>query len=230
MIKSQPTAAVSRWPIWVAALGVLVFGLLFIAGGGYLATLGGSLYFLLAGLGMLVSSVLLFKQRLSGAWLFAAVMVASIIWALMDAGLVFWPLVSRLFALAVLSLVVALVYPTLLKANGLSGNGGYGLSAVLAVAIVAGAWGMFQPHASVSPTGDGPGLTKVDPAKAQKDWAHYGNDEGGSRFAALDQINRSNVSKLVPAWTYQTGDVAISNGNGAEDQMTPLQVGDKVFI
>ena len=25
-------AAVSRWPIWVAALGVLVFGLLFIAG------------------------------------------------------------------------------------------------------------------------------------------------------------------------------------------------------
>ena len=230
MIKSQPTAAVSRWPIWVAALGVLVFGLLFIAGGGYLATLGGSLYFLLAGLGMLVSSVLLFKQRLSGAWLFAAVMVASIIWALMDAGLVFWPLVSRLFALAVLSLVVALVYPTLLKANGLSGNGGYALSAVLAVAIVAGAWGMFQPHASIAPTGDGPGLTKVDPANAQKDWAHYGNDEGGSRFAALDQINRSNVSKLVPAWTYQTGDVAVSNGNGAEDQMTPLQVGDKVFI
>ena len=37
------------------------------------------------------------------------------------------------------------------------------------------------------------------------------------------------MSKLVPAWTYQTGDVAISNGNGAEDQMTPLQVGDKVF-
>ncbi|KAB0492413.1 glucose/quinate/shikimate family membrane-bound PQQ-dependent dehydrogenase [Pseudomonas psychrophila] len=230
MINAQPSAAVSRWPIWVAALGVLVFGLLFVAGGGYLATLGGSLYFLLAGLGMVASSILLFKKRLAGAWLFAAVMVASVIWALVDAGLVFWPLVSRLFALAVLSLVVALVYPTLRKANGLSGNAGYGLSAVLAVAITAGAWGMFQPHASVAPTGNGPGLTKVDPDKAQKDWAHYGNDEGGSRFAALDQINRSNVSKLVPAWTYQTGDVAISNGNGAEDQMTPLQVGDKVFI
>ena len=230
MNKPQPSAAVSRWPIWVAALGVLVFGLLFIAGGGYLATLGGSLYFLIAGLGMLVSAVLLFKRRLAGAWLFAAVMVASLVWALVDAGLVFWPLVSRLFALAVLSLVVALAYPTLRKANGLAGNGGYALGAVLAVAIAAGFWGMFQPHASIAPTGDGPGLTQVDPAKAQKDWAHYGNDEGGSRFAALDQINRSNVSKLVPAWTYQTGDVAISDGNGAEDQMTPLQVGDKVFI
>ena len=230
MINSKPSAPASRWPVWVAALGVLVFGLLFVAGGGYLATLGGSLYFLLAGLGMIAASVLMFKQRLWGAWLFAAVMVASIVWALLDAGWVFWPLVSRLFALAVLSLVVALAYPSLRKANGLGGNGGYALGAVLAVAIAGGFWGMFLPHASVSPTGDGPGLTKVDPANAQKDWAHYGNDEGGSRFAALDQINRSNVSKLAPAWTYHTGDVAISDGNGAEDQMTPLQVGDKVFI
>ena len=230
MINSKPSAPASRWPVWVAALGVLVFGLLFVAGGSYLATLGGSLYFLLAGLGMIAASVLMFKQRLWGAWLFAAVMVASIVWALLDAGWVFWPLVSRLFALAVLSLVVALAYPSLRKANGLGGNGGYALGAVLAVAIAGGFWGMFLPHASVSPTGDGPGLTKVDPANAQKDWAHYGNDEGGSRFAALDQINRSNVSKLAPAWTYHTGDVAISDGNGAEDQMTPLQVGDKVFI
>ena len=89
MINSQPSAAVSRWPIWVAALGVLVFGLLYVAGGGYLATLGGSLYFLLAGLGMVASSILLFKKRLAGAWLFAAVMVASVIWAVVDAGLVF---------------------------------------------------------------------------------------------------------------------------------------------
>lgn len=79
MNKSQPAATVSRWPIWIAALGVLVFGLLFIAGGGYLATLGGSLYFVLAGIGMLVASVLMFKRRVVGAWLFAAVMVASVI-------------------------------------------------------------------------------------------------------------------------------------------------------
>ncbi|PJN92221.1 membrane-bound PQQ-dependent dehydrogenase, glucose/quinate/shikimate family, partial [Bacillus sp. mrc49] len=62
------------------------------------------------------------------------------------------------------------------------------------------------------------------------DWAHYGNTEGGSRFAALDQINRSNVDKLKVAWTYHTGDVAESDGNGAEDQLTPLQIGNKVFI
>ncbi|MBD8623099.1 glucose/quinate/shikimate family membrane-bound PQQ-dependent dehydrogenase [Pseudomonas sp. CFBP 13727] len=231
MTKPQPSPAVRRWPIWVAALGVLVFGLLYLAGGGYLATLGGSWYFLLAGLGMTVAAIALFKSRLLGAWLFAAVMVLSVIWALVDAGLNFWPQISRLFALGVLSLVVALAYPTLRRANGLSGGrAGYALGALLAVAVVAGAAGMFVPHASVAPTGEGPGLTQVTPASAQKDWAHYGNDEGGNRFAALDQINRDNVASLVPAWTYHTGDVAISNGNGAEDQATPLQVGDKVFI
>ncbi len=231
MTTPKPPTSMLRWPVWVAALGVLLFGLLFSAGGGYLVTLGGSGYFVLAGLGLIGSAVLLFKQRLAGAWLFAVVMVLSLGWALLDAGLIFWPQVSRLFALAVLSLVVALVYPTLRRNNGLNaGRGGYALAAGLTLAVAAGIWGMFQPHASVSPVGTGPGLTAVDPATAQKDWAHYGNDAGGNRFAALDQINRSNVASLVPVWTYHTGDVAISDGNGAEDQTTPLQVGDKVFI
>ncbi|MGC1332804.1 MAG: membrane-bound PQQ-dependent dehydrogenase, glucose/quinate/shikimate family, partial [Pseudomonas sp.] len=231
MTNTRTSANVARWPLWVVGLGMLVFALLYIGLGGYLASVGGSWYFVLAGVGMLVSSVLLFKQRLLGAWLFTAVMVASIIWALADAGLNFWPQISRLFALGVLSLLAALVYPTLRKANGLpGGNGGYALAVLLAIALAGGAYGMFIPHDPVAPTGDGPGLTKVDPAHEQKDWKHYGNDEGGSRFAALDQINRSNVSKLTPAWTYHTGDVAISDGNGAEDQDTPLQVGDKVFV
>ncbi|PVZ16480.1 MULTISPECIES: glucose/quinate/shikimate family membrane-bound PQQ-dependent dehydrogenase [unclassified Pseudomonas] len=229
MTDSRTQATGRRWPIWLAALGVLVFGLLYTALGGYLVTLGGSWYFALAGVGMLIASLSLFRQRLFGAWLFALVMVLSVIWALADAGLEFWPQVSRLFAPGVLSLVVALAYPSLRRRNGLAaGAGGYGLAALLAVALAGGAWGMFKPHAPV--TGAGPGLTQVDPAKAQKDWAHYGNDEGGSRFAALDQINRSNVGSLVTAWTYHTGDVALSDGNGAEDQLTPLQVGDKVFI
>lgn len=48
---------------------------------------------------------------------------------------------------------------------------------------------------------------------------------------ALDAINRDNVKDLQVAWTYHTGDTPISPGaNGAEDQQTPLQVGDRVFL
>jgi quinate dehydrogenase (quinone) len=224
MTTSRPSTSVSRWPIWVVALGVLVFGLLFAAGGGYLVTLGGSWYFLLAGLGLISSAFLLFKQRVAGAWLFAAVMVLTLIWALVDAGLVFWPLVSRLFALGVLSLLVALVYPTLRKANGLAGGrGGYVLGGVLAIAMAAGFWGMFQPHASVSPTGDGPG---------RRTGATTATTPGGSRFVALDQITRDNVKNLHVAWTFHTGDTPLSpTGNGAEDQETPLQIGEpRLFV
>ncbi|MDH8650005.1 hypothetical protein QIH30_27845, partial [Klebsiella pneumoniae] len=54
---------------------------------------------------------------------------------------------------------------------------------------------------------------------------------GGSRFVALDQITRDNVKNLKPVWTFHTGDTPLSpDGNGAEDQQTPLQVGDRVFL
>jgi quinate dehydrogenase (quinone) len=70
----------------------------------------------------------------------------------------------------------------------------------------------------------------VDAASEQKDWNHYGNSSNNDRFAALDQINVDNVNQLQVAWTFHTGDVPKSTGAGAEDQLTPLQVGDKVFV
>lgn len=46
------------------------------------------------------------------------------------------------------------------------------------------------------------------PAAAQvaKDWAAYGGTPEGTRYSTLNQINRSNVSKLQVAWTYDTGE------------------------
>ena len=38
------------------------------------------------------------------------------------------------------------------------------------------------------------------------DWPVYNGDSGGTRYAALDQINTINVDKLQIAWTYHTGD------------------------
>jgi len=38
---------------------------------------------------------------------------------------------------------------------------------------------------------------------AQNDWPSYAHDPGGQRYSPLKQINATNVSKLVPAWSYQ---------------------------
>ena len=42
-------------------------------------------------------------------------------------------------------------------------------------------------------------------AFAQTDWPTYGNDPGAMRYASLRQIDRGNVRRLAPAWTFRTG-------------------------
>jgi quinoprotein glucose dehydrogenase len=54
------------------------------------------------------------------------------------------------------------------------------------------------------------GLLPAAPVHAQSrgasDWGFYGGDGFGQRFSSLDQINRGNVTRLQPVWTYQTGE------------------------
>jgi len=39
-----------------------------------------------------------------------------------------------------------------------------------------------------------------------QEWRYYGGDAGGTKYSALKQINRENVSQLKPTWTFDTGD------------------------
>lgn len=221
--------------IWLSLIGVVLIlaGLFFAIGGGKLALLGGSLYFVTAGVGIIIAGILFILRKPSGALVFGLVTVLTVAWAIWDAGFAFWPLISRLLAFGVGATVIALTYPLLRKAAGRTPATlpSFAVAAVLAVVSAAGFAGMFVPHPTVAFSGTPAALTKVDPAKEQKNWEAYGNTPGGSRFAALDQITRDNIKDLKVAWTYNTGDTPISPGaNGAEDQETPLQVGDRVFL
>ena len=55
------------------------------------------------------------------------------------------------------------------------------------------------------------------------DWKQYGNTDGGTRFAEIEQINTETVGQLKEVWRYRTG---------VDDdfKMTPLQVDNKLFI
>ena len=220
---------------WLVVLGAIIAlaGLFFLLGGVRLISLGGSWYFALSGIAIVVSGVLIALRRPSGALLFGLVTLLTAGWAVWDAGLDFWPMISRLLVFGVGASVVALSFPLLRRARGFSPvySASFGVAALLAVSSAAGFAGMFAPHSTVAFTGPAPALTPVDPANEQKNWEHYGNTPGGSRFVALDQITRDNVAELRVAWTYRTGDTPISeDGNGAEDQLTPLQVGNTVFL
>src|SRR5262245_37804881 len=59
------------------------------------------------------------------------------------------------------------------------------------------------------------------------DWPSVGNDSGGMKFSPLKEITPANVTKLVRAWTYDTGDPA---GTGRGWAVTPLVVGNIMYF
>ena len=67
---------------------------------------------------------------------------------------------------------------------------------------------------------------------ADTGWPNYGNDAGGSRYSALTQIDRSNVTQLRVAWTYRTGalDVKTELNQKAAFEATPILVDGKLFL
>ena len=94
--------------VFVGAL-LLLMGLVLTAGGIWLATLGGSLYYLLAGMALAISGWLILRRSAAGVWLYVAVFVVTVIWALWEVGLDAWALVPRIFAPGVLLILVLAV-------------------------------------------------------------------------------------------------------------------------
>lgn len=93
----------SRPPRVLAAL-VFLIGISLAAGGIWLAALGGSLYYALAGGAMVVSAALLWRGRRTGALIYGIMFLATFIWAFDEVGIDGWALLPRLGLLAVLGL------------------------------------------------------------------------------------------------------------------------------
>ncbi len=60
------------------------------------------------------------------------------------------------------------------------------------------------------------------------DWSSVGNDPGCMRYTTLDQIDRSNVDRLEPVWTYHTGELEGRPGKTIE--CTPIVVDGVMYI
>jgi RNA polymerase sigma factor (sigma-70 family) len=47
------------------------------------------------------------------------------------------------------------------------------------------------------------GLGAADLRESSRSWPVYGGDFAGTKYSALDQINRGNVTRLKPAWIFR---------------------------
>jgi quinoprotein glucose dehydrogenase len=69
-------------------------------------------------------------------------------------------------------------------------------------------------------------------AQSDAGWPNYGNDPGGNRYSAARQIDRTNVAKLQPAWTFRTGALEQQTDliQKAAFEATPILVENQLFL
>ena len=224
----------SRVPFVAGVLWVLI-GLALGAGGVWLVALGGSWYYLLAGIGLVLTGVLLAQRRPVALWFYAALVLATLVWALWESGLDWWPLAARGDVLFVLGLFLLTPWVTgalAVPASALRGGGlALGMALGLFAAAAVASW-LHDPHqlpgmlskAQTLPPEVGP----VPPGE----WHAYGRTGFGQRYSPLGQITPTNVSDLEVAWQYRTGDMRGRPGDPEETtfEVTPLKVGNRLFL
>jgi quinoprotein glucose dehydrogenase len=213
---------------------LLLMGLALLAGGIKLGQLGGSLYYVLAGIGVGLTGVLLIAGHRAALWLYALTLFASTLWALWEIGLDWWQLVPRLalwFALGIVLLLPWFRRPLWRGQPSSIGTGALSIAVVLAgLAAIAS---QFTNPGEIKGQldRDTAGTTSAAPSMPDGDWQSYGRTAFGDRYSPLAQITPDNASKLVPAWTYRTGDIPGPNDPGETTaENTPLKVNGMLYV
>lgn len=210
------------WRAFVAAL-IGVFGAAIAAGGLWLILLGGSWYYLPAGIGLIVTAWLLFRGRGGALWVYLLVYGATVLWALWEAGLNGWAQVPRLVAPTVVLVLVILAAPGLRRRGTWLAGIALALLGGGALAYLAG--GRGDSVAAVEPEP----LAPQSAPDAGTDWPAYGGTHQARRYSTLGQITPENVAGLRPVWTFRTGDMPAGDERFS-NQNTPLKIGDQLLI
>ncbi|MDX3905865.1 MAG: glucose/quinate/shikimate family membrane-bound PQQ-dependent dehydrogenase [Pigmentiphaga sp.] len=228
----------------VTGIVIALLGLALTAGGAWLAALGGSWYYVIAGLALVACGVQLARGNIWSLWIYAALVLGTLLWALWEVGIDWWPLAARGDVLFVLGLFLLTPWirrrlePPGLEAGALLSSqapvqhGRIALAAALGLFLAVGVVSWFiDPHRVEGEFGGEPRGVVAAPA-AGDEWTAYGGTGYGQRYSALAQITPDNVERLEQAWTYRTGDVRGREGDPEETtfQVTPLKIGNRLFL
>lgn len=223
-----------RLALWPLGFVLILVGLLLAAGGGWLAALGGTLYYLPTGAACLVSGVLIWRGNRLGLWLYLAVFVVTLIWALAEVGMQFWLLLPRVGGPLVLGVYMLMPWvrhafdegrKELRAARSASSRlGSPALIVMIGVLVAAG--GALALHWSEGPAQSAEPIVR----QSATNWSDYAGSKAGQRFSPASQITPANVDRLKVAWTYRTGDVPPKGGFPQMFEATPLQIGDTLYL
>jgi quinoprotein glucose dehydrogenase len=220
----------------VTGIVYALIGLALAGGGALLVMLGGSPFYLAAGLGILLTGALLVAGRREALWVYAAVLIGTLIWALAEIGLDWWPLAAR--GDVIYPLGLWLLTPWITRNLGRDTiPAGWGATLPLWAGVAAGAVvlvaGLVSDHHEVNGTIAATAAAGQPPDGGQpaEDWRAYGRTQAGLRYSPLTQITPANVKDLKVAWTFRTGDLPGKNDPVETTfEVTPIKVGDTLYL
>lgn len=251
---AEATRGFGFWAVALLALTMMVFGLPILAGGAWLISLGGSWYYALAGLGLVLSAYYLFRHSITGVWIYLLTFVGTLVWALWESGLDGWAQVPRLVAPTIVLVLVLLAIPALRGRVGLP-RGAVAAAMVGVLSLGASAMVLTSVRETTLFAQEAPAPlveVPVEPAPASTaplatqpveaastvayvaletgvDWPAYGGTHAATRYSPLTQITRDNVGELEQIWEFRTGDLPEA-GEPFGNQNTPVKVGNRLYL
>ena len=219
---TESTLTNASRPPRITAIVIGIFAAALFWQGATLLGMGGTPYYLVAGLAMLVAAWDLFCGRPRGFVIFSGVLLLTLAWAVYESGSGFWTVGSRIWIIGLFAVWLCLPMirrglwpqpiPKLFSLRSVQ------LSAV-ASALVLGAMCVNQ----FSGTNVVFEPKQYGPAQNASDWNAYGGNKAGTRYAPFETINADNVNQLQRAWEVRTGVAGRFSG-------TPLQIGDGIYL
>src|SRR6185369_8733588 len=222
----------------ISAAVIGLIGLIVFLGGAWLISLGGSFYYLLCGAGIIATSALLFNRDRRALWLYAFIILATVIWAIAEIGFDWWQLAPRgdvIFLIGLYLCLPFMIRPLIAKEKGERRRiAAAPLLGSLAIAAVVGIFALFSNYHELDGT-----LASVASAAAlqdaadqpDEDWRAYGRTQFGQRYSPLAEITPANAKNLKIAWIFRTGDMKTDKDPGEETfEVTPIKVRDTVYL
>ncbi|SNY57476.1 membrane-bound PQQ-dependent dehydrogenase, glucose/quinate/shikimate family [Pantoea sp. GL120224-02] len=184
-------------------LAILALALLYM--GGKLLMLGGSAFYALMAVGLLITAILLFRNQRSALALYALLMWITLAWIIWEVGFDKWQWIPRgdLFGVIGLWLAMPWVVKPLYQGERRFHTFLGGTVIVMIVVVIGLCFYDPLPQAGTISNA----REQASEQGAANDWTAYGGTTDGQRFSSLNQITKENVQNLEVAWTYHTGDL-----------------------